>query len=367
MYFMNKKLLTVLILCILGINGIAQVKFVWKAGVHNFFDNNEFSGSLYQISQTMAGTHIVPQVGVSFLGKHEIFVGADVMHEWGSRKIIDFADIIAYYHFDNEPFRFYAGLIPRKDVLDRYPKMFFQDSIQNYRPTITGVFWEFYKGNNYLNVWLDWTSRQTDLYNEKFFMGWSGRYNFWYFYAQHFGYMFHHAGVSNPQANFPVIDNGLILTSLGVDLAKKTGLNKLETNVGWSVGLERNRGEGFWRTPQGLLWETKIEYRGLELFNSFYAGKGQQAFYQQFGNDLYWGDKIYRANLYDRLDLKIHFFKNNFVNVNFTYSFHFLEKKMYHQQMLVATFDLDNVTDRKSEAKYRYLWDGWFKKLRKQK
>ena len=363
---MNKKLCIVLILCVLCGNIFAQTKFLWKAGVHNFFDNNEFSGSAYQISQTMAGTHIAPQVGVAFGEKHKIFAGADVMHEWGSRKIIDFTDIIAYYQFDNEPFRFYAGLIPRKNILEKYPKMFFQDSIQNYRPTITGVFWEIYKNDNYLNVWLDWTSRQTDLYHEKFFMGWSGRYNFfWHLYAQHFGYMFHHASKKNPQTDLPVNDNGLILTSLGIDLAKKTDFEKLETNIGWAVGLERNRGEGFWRTPQGILWETKAEYRGLELFNSFYCGKGQQVFYEKFGNELYWGDKIYRSNLYNRLDLTIHFTKNSVVNVNFTYSFHFLEKKVYSQQMLVATFDLDNFTDRKSEKKYRFLWNKWFKKDKK--
>jgi len=362
---MNKKLFITLILCVLCGSSFAQTKFLWKAGTHNFFDNNEFDGSAYQISQTMTGTHIAAQIGVGFMEKHRIFVGVDLMHEWGSRKIIDFVDIIAYYHFDNKPFRFYAGLIPRKDVLEKYPRMFFQDSIQNYRPTITGVFWELYKDNNYLNVWLDWTSRQTDVYREKFFMGWSGRYNFWYLYAQHFGYMFHHAGNTNPQIHTPVNDNGLILTSLGVDLAKKANFEKLETNVGWSVGLERARGAGGWRTPQGLLWETKIEFRGLELFNSFYAGKGQQVFYDRFGNGLYWGDKIYRANLYDRMDLKIHFFKSSVVNVNFTYSFHFLEKRVYSQQMLVATFDLDNFTDRKDEKKYRYLWDNWFKKREK--
>jgi hypothetical protein len=359
---MNKKICIILIFGLLCGNIFAQTKFLWKAGLHNFFDNNEFSGSAYQISQTMAGTHIVPQAGISFLKIHKIFVGADLMHEWGSKKIVDFADVIAYYQFDNKPFRFYAGLIPRKEILNKYPKMFFQDSIQNYRPTITGVFWEFQKKGGYLNVWLDWTSHQTDLYYEKFFMGWSARGNLYCFYAQHFGYMFHHASRKNQQENLPVNDNGLILTSLGVDFAKKAGFDQLETNLGWSVGLERNRGEGFWHTPQGLLWETKIEFRGLELFNSFYYGKGQQVFFRQFGGELYWGDKIYRSNQYNRLDFKIHFAKNSVVNVHFTYSFHFLEKRIYSQQILCATFDLDNFTNRKSEKKYRFLWEKWFVK-----
>jgi hypothetical protein len=334
---------------------------VWKAGVHSFFDNMEFSGSQVQTSQTMAGVHLAPEIGLSLNDKHRIFVGADVMHEYGSDKTVDYSDPIVYYEYDGKPFRFYMGAIPRKLILDKYPRMFFQDSIRNYRPTINGLFWEYTSPNeSYMNVWLDWASRQTYTRHEAFFMGWSGRYNLGVGYAQHFGYMFHFASLKDPVIHEGVHDNGLLLTSVGVDLAAKTDFDKLEANAGWSVGLDRDRALGGWNTPQGLLSEIKVEYRGVGMFNTYYKGGSQQVYYGEHGNELYWGDRVYRSKAYDRLDGYILFLNTGAVQLKFVYSLHFMEKQMFHEQALYAVFDLDNLKNKKKEKKYRYLWDDWF-------
>ncbi len=74
-------------------------EFLWKAGMHGFFDNNEFGGSQLRSSQTMAGIHLAPEVGVG-MGKHRIFVGADLMHEFGSDQLLDYSDLIAYYEYN---------------------------------------------------------------------------------------------------------------------------------------------------------------------------------------------------------------------------------------------------------------------------
>ena len=354
------KKLTCILLLLCGFAIVSSQKLVWKAGVHSFFSNNEFIGSDVQTSQTMAGVHFAPEIGLSFDEKHRIFVGADVMHEFGSNKTLDYYDPIIYYEFDGKPFRFYMGAFPRKNVLDKYPRMFFQDSIANYRPTITGLFWEYYSDNNYFNVWLDWTSRQTFERHEAFFMGWSGRYNYGALYGQLFGYMFHFAGIMEPAVPEGLHDNGLILTSLGVDFASKTGFEKLEANIGWSVGLERDRSLEDWHNPSGVLSEIKIEYRGLGLFNTYYNGGSQQVFYNDYGGELYWGDPIFRSKEYNRTDLYVNFIKTNVVNVRFAYSFHFTEGNMYEEQSLYATFDLDNLA-KKTQKTYRFLWDNWFK------
>jgi hypothetical protein len=333
---------------------------VWKTGLRSFFDNTEFGGSRVQIPQTMAGVHLAPEIGLSLNGNHRVFAGIDLLHEYGSNKAVGFYDPILYYEYAGAPFRFYAGAIPRHLVLDKYPRMFFQDSISNYRPVINGVFWEYGVNGNYANVWLDWASRQTHQRHEAFFMGWSGRYNHGIFYAQHFGYMFHFAGVMDPVIPEPLHDNGLILTSLGIDLAEKTGFVKLETNLGWSVGLERDRELGIWHKPQGVLSETKVEYRGLGLFNTYYKGSSQQVYYSDHGNELYWGDPVYRSKEYDRIDLYIHFIRTPAVTLKFAYSLHLTEKQMYHEQAFYATFNLDNLKNKKHEKKYQYLWDKWF-------
>lgn len=358
---MKKNLLIILFSFGVLFTASAQ-QFVWKAGVHSFFDNTEFSGSDVQNSQTMSGVHLSPEIGLSWNKKHRIFVGFDLMHEFGNNeKIVDYADPLAYYNFDGERFRFYMGAFPRTLALSNYPRMFFQDSIANYRPVLNGLFWEYCKKDNYANVWLDWTSRQTELEREAFFMGWSGRYNLGVFYGQHFGYMYHFAHRKNMDNPGNLHDNGLILTSLGVDFSSKTAFEKLEANLGWSVALERNRdGDNEWDTPQGLLSEVKIEYKGLGLFNTLYLGQGQQIYYETYGNALYWGDRFYRTKQYNRTDLYVNFFKTNVVNVKLIVTFHFAEKANYSQQALYASFDLDNL-QKKEPPKYDYIWTNWFK------
>ncbi|MDR2118511.1 MAG: hypothetical protein LBP25_03125 [Tannerellaceae bacterium] len=356
------KLFHLLAACLPGCLPLGAQDVVWKTGVHSFFDNTEFGGSAVQIPQTMAGVHLAPEAGLSLDGTHRVFAGADLLHEYGSERAVDFFNPVVYYEYAGTPFRFYAGAIPRRLALDRYPRMFFQDSILNYRPVIHGVFWEYRHRHSYANVWLDWTGRQTRTRHEAFFMGWSGRYGFagGMIYAQHFGYMFHFAGMMNPVIDESIHDNGLMLTSLGLDLSEKTGFAKLEANLGWAIALDRDRGIGVWNKPQGILAETKIEYRGLGLFNSWYKGGSQQVYYSDHGNLLYWGDPVYRATEYNRLDLYIRFIQTAAVTLKFAYSLHFMEKNMYHEQAFYATFNLDNITRTTHEKKYRYLWDQWF-------
>jgi hypothetical protein len=173
-----KKGFIVLLLILAGAYlPVFSQEFLWKAGVYNFFDNAEFAKSKLDIPQTMAGVHLTPEIGFKWNDNHYLFTGFDAMHEYGSDKAVGFFDPLVYYHFAGKQFRFFAGAFPRKQALDRYPRFFFRDSIYKYRPVVTGVFWEFDSGNNYMNIWLDWVSRQTDTRRESFFLGWSGRYN----------------------------------------------------------------------------------------------------------------------------------------------------------------------------------------------
>ena len=330
---------------IFSINCSFSQEFLWQAGTHSFFNNHEFPGSRVKSSQTMAGVHFAPQIGLGYEGCHRAFVGIDAMSEFGSEKAVDYYSLMAYYRFDNKPFTFYMGSFPRKTALNRYPRMFFQDSVSNYRPLMNGMFLECRsKKDDYFNVWLDWTGRQTEKTREAFFIGWSGRYNKGIFYGEQFGYMFHFASSLKPAIPEYVNDNGLILTSIGIDFADKTFLEKLDVNIGWSIGLERDRGAGDgWQNPNGIVAELKIEYKKVGLFNTLYSGQGQQVRYNQHNNRLYWGDQTYRASKYNRADLYICFIKNSAVNVKLVYSLHFLEKKMFHEQALYATFDLNNI------------------------
>jgi hypothetical protein len=335
--------LLILFFCLIfSLSGFSQEK-KWQFGLFSFFDNTEFGNSAVQIPQTMSGVHFLPEGGLCWDSTHHVNIGLDLLHEFGSNKTIDSFYPTAYYEMDKKPWKFYMGAFPRKYVVEKYPRIFFQDSISYYRPNINGLFWEYYKKQNFFNVWLDWTSRQSANMRETFFMGFSGRYNYGILYLQHFGYMFHFAGKMNPVLKEAVHDNGIFLTSLGLDLTKITNFDKLETNAGWVVGLDRARtDQNNWIVQQGLLIETKVEYKGIGIFNSFYTGHGQMHYYGDHHNDLYWGDPIYRAKTYNRSDIYVHFINNKVVNVNLIYSLHFLEGTMYHEQSLKVTFNLNN-------------------------
>jgi hypothetical protein len=220
---------------------------------------------------------------------------------------------------------------------------------------------EYFTGKgDFIILWLDWTSRQTFTKRETFFIGWSGRHNRNIFYGQHFGYLFHFAGVMDPEKHTPVYDNGRMWTALGIDLSSKTPLNELDINAGWAIGLERNRASGSgWDYPQGLLSQVRVEYKGLGLFNTCYKGGAQGKFFDEFGSQLYWHDRLYRATRYNRLDGYFHFMKNDVVALKLVVSLHFVESGLFTQQMFYATFDLDNLKKKKSGKKYQYLWDNW--------
>jgi len=345
------------------VSGFSQ-DILYKVGLHSFFDNNEFANCPVGDSQTMAGVHFAPQIGLGLDSCNRIFVGADVMHEYGSAKAIGYSDPIAYYEYAGKVFRFDMGAFPRSMALDKYPLFFIQDSINNYRPIMNGVFWEFTpKDGDYINTWLDWTSRQTYTRREAFYAGWSGRYNRKVFYAQHFGYIYHFAGNGNPDDHTPVHDNGRIWTALGVNLDSKTPFDKLDFNAGWAVGLERDRAAiDKWIALQGLLSELRLEYRGVGIFNTFYRGASQYKYFDDYGSQLYWGDRLYRATHYDRLDMYVTLMKTNNVFLKFSFTLHFVDSGMFAEQQFTATYDLDNLKNKKPSKKYRYLWDHWLSK-----
>ena len=346
------------------VSAFAQ-EVLWKTGVYSFFDNSEYGFSQWNTPQTMAGIHLTPEIGLSWNKQHRAFAGFDAMHEFGSDKAIDYFDPILYYEFSDNCFRFCMGAFPRKLVLDKYPRVFFQDSIRYYRPVINGLFWEYASGNNYINAWLDWTSRQTHTRRETFFAGWSGRYNQGVFYGQHFGYVSHFAGTINDEIRDGLHDNVLLLTSLGVDFSSKTHFEKLDANVGFLLGYERDRSLDEWHKPKGLLSEVNIEYRGLGLMNTYYNGQGYLQFYNDHGHELYWGDSFYQSKNYDRADLYICFFKSDVVNLKMMWSFHFTEQRIRHQQVLTASLDLNNLK-RKEQTRYRYVWENWFNNRHKE-
>ncbi len=327
-----------------GIIAVAvSQEFKWKLGLVSFFDNYEFAGSAFQIPQTLAGVVLSPEAGLAWDSVNRIGAGIHLMHEFGSINTIDKITPTAYYIYNKEPWVFLMGAFPRDNVLGRYPRVFFRDSLAWYRPNINGMFWEVKRDNNYLNLWLDWTGRITETEREAFFMGFSGRYNAGIFFVQHFTTMHHFAITTNPPPGDALHDNILMLTGAGLDLSGRTFFDNLEFSAGWVTGLERARAsQAGWMQMNGILFETRIRYRFLNLFNSYYTGDGLFINYNEHKNRLYWGDPMYQAGRYNRSDLFIKFLQTGKVSMDLIYSLHFAESDIYHEQVLKLSINLNN-------------------------
>ncbi len=336
-----KRLLIPALFIMLSYEGFSQ-QLTWNAGLFSFFDNVEFGKSAIKIPQTMAGVMLIPEAGLTWDTVHKVNIGVNLMHEFGSSKAIDKFYTTAYYCYDSKPFRFIMGAFPRSVAVEKYPRLFFQDSISYYRPNLNGFFAEYRQGMDYFNVWLDWTGRQSNTVHEAFFLGLSGRYDIGIFNIQHFQYYFHYASKLNPVVDEALHDNFLFLTSAGISLSDRFFPGRLEASAGWVAGLERARADNTgWIRKNGLLLEARAEYRIVGLCNTFYTGSDLMQFYNDHGNDLYWGDPVYRAKTSDRADIYLDFIRSSKINLELTYSLHFLEGRIYNEQMLKLKVNLD--------------------------
>lgn len=338
-----KKTGLILLFDVLILSKVGAQDLKWKLGLFTFFDNTEFAGSAFQIPQTMSGVVLSPEAGLGWDSVHRISAGFHLLHEFGSVKTIGSISPTAYYNYNKGPFRFMMGAFPREYALDRYPRVFFRDSVFYYRPNINGMFWEVRRSKDYFNLWLDWSSRQTKTEREAFFVGFSGRYYLGNFFMQHYNYMYHFSGLLDPSVIEALHDNILMFTGGGVDLSGKTIFDRLEASAGWVSGMERARADqSGWIKRNGILVEARIAYKSISLMNSYYKGDGLFQFYNDHGNDLYWGDAMYRARTYDRSDLCFRFMKNRKINLDLVYSLHFAEGNVYHEQVLKVRVDFNN-------------------------
>ena len=325
---------------LLSVDGFSQ-DIGWRTNISSFFDNSEFANSNVQIPQTMSGVRFSPELVFAYDSIHSIVVGANLLHEFGSDGFVDVISPVAYYQYKRSGFRFVMGAYPRSIIVEEYPRIFFQDSILYYKPNMNGLALDYRNGSLKANLWLDWTSRQSFSTRETFFVGFSGEYDRGILFARNFSYMYHFAGVMEPTRFEALHDNILSLTTVGVDLAGVTFLDKLTVNAGWAVGLDRSRNGGSgWLANNGLYYEIIAQYKWIGVFNTLYLGEKQMYYYNDHNNELYWGDPFYRAGNYNRTDFYIDFMENDYGSIKLVYSLHACEGELYQQQILRLSFNI---------------------------
>ncbi len=319
------NLFVYLVLIVLSLPLSAQ-DLEWLAGLDGFLDNREYYNTV-QNPQTIFGSRFRIELGGSYEQIHRLRAGINYMYEFGSKIDAIKPGVTLYYQLDYEPVTFYMGAFPRRDLLD-YPLALLTDTLNYYRPNVEGLYLRYNTDRGHENVFIDWTSRQTDFDYERFMFGFSGRLYWNMLFTTHHFLMGHFAAPGIRPADFHLRDNGGFDLNIGVDFSRKTILDSLWISTGAMVSLDRTRGidEG-WQTPAGFLVQGMAFLRGIGLQGTFYAGEGHQFLY---------GDSFYKAKSYGRLDLFYHPFNLKNVSGKLKLSIHFIEGTVdYSQQVLI--------------------------------
>lgn len=333
-----KSFCIVLILAACTLTAISQ-ELEGNINLHSFADNREYAHS-NRFSQTIFGTRVSPELGILIDSVHRIRVGFNALHEFGSPKFTNKIDPVVYYQYQKSKWDFYIGSFPRHNLLDDYPRAIFKDTLAYYRPNVEGMLVKAKIGKGHETLWIDWTSRQTDLDRETFLFGLSGVYKPGIFFISHYAMMFHNAGPGISIPGDHIQDNGAASLKLGIDLSDRTILDSLTFNTGALMSFERTRSIGDWETPSGILLEMHAGYKQFALTNSFYTGQGHSLIY---------GDQFYTAKQYNRTDFMYTPIRHKNIEGTFIFSFHFLEGVTDNQQAFSLRYNLNGKKSFKRE------------------
>lgn len=303
--------------------------FEWQVGFDGFLDNREYFS--IDNPQTIFGSRARGEIGASLSGVHRIRFGMNYLYEFGHTLDAHSPDITMYYQYKDNRFNFLMGAFPRIGLL-HYPIALLSDTLHYYRPSMEGAYLGVRGNWGYQNLFIDWTSRQTDRAYERFIFGFSGRLQKGIISLNHHVIMGHFAGRGLPDPDFHLRDNGGFHIDAGIDLSEKVFLDSLSCNLGALVSLDRIRGiDDGWQTPAGFMGQFTATYRWFGINGLYYRGQGHTFLY---------GDPFYRLKQYGRLDIHFMPFKEKPVNLKFNFVFHFANGQLDYSQQILLSLDL---------------------------
>ncbi len=287
--------------------------FEWQTGVRGFFDNREYDNH-YAKSQTIFGTRGFVFTGIKLNPEIEIGAGLDMLYEFGDKLRKDNLEPVLYLHFNKDFVDFYFGSFPRRNLIT-LPRLLQSDTIQYYRPNCEGLFLKLKKPWGFQSVWIDWTSHQGDTIREVFQIGGTGMIKKDVFFYRHDFIMTHFARPANQLPNDQIRDNGGMYAGAGFDLTPYL-FDSITISTGYCFSYDRVRDVSDFSFNHGSLTTLYIELLNVGIRTSIYVGDGQIQM---------WGDKLYRANYYNRIDVVWYFFRKKNISGSAEFSFHVVD------------------------------------------
>lgn len=339
---MNKPLYTTLLALLVAVSASAQ-QLVFEGDISTHFDNTEYTGSDCGSSRTIFAVKVEPKLAYRWNGKHSVVLGTELLKDFGSKKFIDEAKLIAYYQFRNDRFGANAGIFERSKLVGRYSRAFYSDSTLIYNSLVQGIAMHYNRdaGKAFAELAVDWTGLYSPDTREQFRVLVAGGGRFAKIFDAGVSLSIQHfANKSTFEGN--VVDNVLINPYIGIKFHAFFDFN---IRLGYLQGMQRDRRtEEGWKAPMGGELEFRISRWGVFIDNNLYVGKNLMPFYNRTGKDdaayadaLYTGDPFYgtRHTVYNRTGIGYsRSFINERVKVYAEMVFQYNGKNMYCQQLI---------------------------------
>lgn len=301
----------------------------YTAGYKGILDNREYFTDYsphYTIFGSLFNTELILKSE-----NHNLNIGLNYFYEYGNLEKNNKPNFHANYHYKNEENNFYFGVFERENLINMH-RALLNDTLLYLRPYVEGIFY----GRKYKNVteqiWIDWTSLQADTIRETFLVGQSGHIDLNPFFIKHQFLMLHYSLPKIKVENENIRDNFGFISQFGIHEESFLFLDSATFSAGVMIGMDRIRGIYDWKTPIGTILETSLAYKRFVLNGLAYLGEKQNMFY---------GDKFYRAGKYSRWDLAINIFNKKNIKGEIVYTLHIVDKTVDHAQAFRIWIDLD--------------------------
>ncbi|MBN1598966.1 MAG: hypothetical protein JW894_11795 [Bacteroidales bacterium] len=335
----GQKYLFLILILILGNKfSILGQSLIWQAGNYTFFDNREYFNE-FVAPQTMFGVRTFGTIGFAINKHNDILAGADLLYEFGGTIQAKNLKPVLYYHHNKNTTNLYFGTFPRKDIIN-LPNVLQTDTFQYYRPQVEGIYLEFTKPWGSQNIWLDWTSRQTDVNRESFLVGGTGRLKAGSFFYRHDFIISHFAGPAIDIPGDHIHDNIGLCAAVGLNLSTLLPLDSVIISAGYTMSYDHLRTVYDFHFKHGSISEIYARYKMIGVRSVFYLGQGQEQFV---------GDHFYRAHYYNRTDLVWYIFNNKNIRGKVQFTIHFLEDKLDVSQLFTIYSTLNGSKKIKSD------------------
>lgn len=333
-------------------------EFRYNVDFATYFDNREYDGGGYQRAQTIFATRLSPEIGFELRdgagGRHRMMAGVHYTQplggEWRDARVLP----TAYYRFGIKGFAVALGAIPYGLRYEVMPEWLMYDSIAYARPNIQGALLSYGSRHGFVEMMCDWRGSRSAERREMFRLVLNGRYRYKWIELGGYGQINHKAGFDPPHEYEGVCDDIYVNPQVGADVTGYVPLDSLALRVGYILGVQRDREKGVGEMPQGVMVELYAAWWFVGVKNTFYYGENLMPYYGVYGADLNQGDPFYQSRLYNRTDVFVYLYRNNFVNCHFSWNFHYDAVRLQHQQQLTVRFSLDGF---RGERKLRGLFD----------